>query len=105
MRGLRGDEWGKEVLREYRLLLLGQSGGDGAKEEMAQILAQRQRDGVEKPKGWRLFCAFSDGLVLGTKTFVGKWVKGFQEFGKSGPPELYRDLFSGQKKCRRSKGG
>ncbi|MCC5788636.1 MAG: hypothetical protein JJT75_03300, partial [Opitutales bacterium] len=75
-----------------------------AKEEITKLLTQRERDRSKKRKGWRLFCAFSDGIALGTRGFVRKWVNGIQKGERLEPPELYQDLFSGQKKARRSKG-
>ncbi|MCC5788908.1 MAG: hypothetical protein JJT75_04690, partial [Opitutales bacterium] len=101
LRGLRGDEWGKEVLREYRMLLLGQAGGDGAKEEMARILRERHGgEGQGNRERFRLFAALRCGMVLGAKTFVEKWIPGLVGDGKEGFRELSLDLFSGRRKFR-----
>ncbi|MCH8539221.1 MAG: hypothetical protein LAT58_00450, partial [Opitutales bacterium] len=103
LRGLRGDEWGKEVLREYRMLLLGQAGGDGAKEEMARILTQRKRgkDALKK-KNWRFFRSLLCGGVIGAKDFVRKIAEEFLQLGGDSIKEVCRGVFAGQKIFRRS---
>ncbi|MCH8474061.1 MAG: transposase [Opitutales bacterium] len=71
LRGLRGDEWGNEVLREYRMLLLGQAGGDGAKEEIAEILSARaSEERLWQGKGKLFLEGLVRGLVLGSREFV-----------------------------------
>ncbi|MCH8475015.1 MAG: hypothetical protein LAT55_07280, partial [Opitutales bacterium] len=101
LRGLRGDEWGKEVLREYRMLLLGQAGGDGAKAEITQILKERQTEKEEENRErFRFLAALRRGVVLGGKAFVGKWIIGSEDDGKEGYRELSSDLFTGRRKFR-----
>ncbi|MCH8474504.1 MAG: transposase [Opitutales bacterium] len=71
LRGLRGDEWGLEVLLEYRLLLLGQAGGTGAKEEISEILSARaMASDAKQGKDRQILKAFSRGIVMGTQVFV-----------------------------------
>ncbi|MCC5790692.1 MAG: hypothetical protein JJT75_13755, partial [Opitutales bacterium] len=97
LRGLRGDEWGKEVLREYRMLLLGQAGGDGAKEEMAELLSHRvNMDG----KWLKLLPALVKGVILGSGEYVGKIKRNF--WGEQeGSGEIYPGLVAGQKSYRK----
>ncbi|MCH8541615.1 MAG: hypothetical protein LAT58_12725, partial [Opitutales bacterium] len=63
--------WGKEVLREYRMLLLGQAGGDGAKEEMAELLSAREGERtLSKGDRHNVLKVFTRGIVMGTRGFV-----------------------------------
>ncbi|MCH8474115.1 MAG: transposase [Opitutales bacterium] len=103
LRGLRGDEWGSEVLREYRMLLLGQAGGDGAKEEIAEILSKRQLGGytVEQTGLWRLRRALTEGVVVGSCMFVEPFKDFFSRGSGQGPLEVYDGLVSGKRKFRR----
>ncbi|MCH8540218.1 MAG: hypothetical protein LAT58_05540, partial [Opitutales bacterium] len=102
LRGLRGDEWGKDVLREYRMLLLGQAGGDGAKEEITELLTKRQlEDGEKMSSVWRLWRALSEGVVIGSRAFVEPFKGLWSDRSDRPPAEIYDGLVAGKKRFRR----
>ncbi|MCH8474327.1 MAG: transposase [Opitutales bacterium] len=102
LRGLRGNEWGKEVLREYRMLLLGQAGGDGAKEEIAEILTKRRlNEEASASGGWRLWRALCEGMVIGSRQFVEPFQELLANRSGESPPDLYKGLVAGKKRFRR----
>ncbi|MCH8473899.1 MAG: hypothetical protein LAT55_01565, partial [Opitutales bacterium] len=101
LRGLRGDEWGKEVLREYRMLLLGQAGGDGAKGEMVELLTKRQMEGAPKGfSGRRLWRALSEGVVIGSLAFVEPFKEVWSGCSDRPPLEIYDGLATGKTKFK-----
>ncbi|MCH8539520.1 MAG: hypothetical protein LAT58_01985, partial [Opitutales bacterium] len=92
---------GKEVLREYRMLLLGQAGGDEAKEEITKLLTQRQwGDGKERSSAWRLWRALSEGVVIGSRAFVEPFTELLSDRSDRPPAEIYGGLVAGQKKFK-----
>ncbi|MCH8541716.1 MAG: hypothetical protein LAT58_13235, partial [Opitutales bacterium] len=87
----------------YRMLLLGQAGGDGAKEEMAQILRERYLgdDADGKSGRWRLWRALTEGIVVGSRLFVEPFKNFFSSGPDKDPLEIYDGLVSAKRKFRR----
>ncbi|MCH8540320.1 MAG: hypothetical protein LAT58_06060, partial [Opitutales bacterium] len=81
--------------------LLGQAGGDGAKEEMAELLTKRQLgDGKEQSSAWRLWRALSEGVVIGSRAFVEPFKELWSDRSDRPPEEIYDGLVSGKKKFK-----
>lgn len=83
------------------MLLVGQTGGDGAKEEIAHLLAQRGFGSERHRGGWRLWKALKEGIVLGSRMFVEplKHLFGIARDGSS--KELCDGVVAGKTKFRR----